>query len=188
MSDPNLRQQATLRLSEATSSHRVNLGSHSAATTRFGEYPGWEQMAVDIRELAQHTLDSLEDVAITRIGMRYINVLVPDKHLINSIHDLKIQVSIDDKKLEGGLNVNFTVFDKNALHTIRIASPEFVSNLSPNNGTALVDIDSSTTDTGSLVSVDDIVAWANEAHKSEKEIFFQLFTEKTLNEIVEEWE
>lgn len=145
-------------------------------------------MLEDIKSLADHAFEALEDFEVTRVGLRYINVLVPEVHMITSVHDFRFKVSVDDTPLEEGINLNFIRKNEQTTHTVRIASPEFISNMRPSNGVAVVDIDSSTVQPENLSNPDEILEWATKAHDEEKGIFFSLFEDEQLNKIVEEWQ
>ncbi|MEL6549974.1 MAG: TIGR04255 family protein [Pseudomonadota bacterium] len=187
MSDPNLRHQATLELADPESNQSIKLGEAVASTSRQGEYPGWGTMVRDISEMLEHSFKALEDFRVVRVGMRYINVLVPDIHFIDDVHSLNFELQVGGTKLEDELNINFKRDIGSTTHTVRIASKAFVKAMNPESGVALIDIDSWSVDPKDIETPSSILNWAEKAHIQEKEIFFSLIPEAVLTDIVKEW-
>jgi len=145
-------------------------------------------MREDISELAEWLFSTLEDISVFRSGLRYINVLEPKSHKMQSIHELRFKIMVDDTPLDGEVNLNFSQGNERIKSTVRIASPDFVSNMAPENGIGVVDIDTIALSPNALTSKELVESWCEEAHAFEKEIFFGLFSKDILEEIVEEWE
>lgn len=190
LNDPNLVYRPTLELVGQDSSRRVKVGAFSISSSRYRSYPGWDRMRVDFAEMAECLFGTLTNVVPERVGLRYINVLQSERHKVDDIGDLRFQVTIDGEPLDSRVNINFRR-DNDAgtmCSTTRIASPEFVNNIEPPDGVGVVDIDTAATVPESLTSSSALMDWLEAAHIFEKGIFFSLFSEKQLEENVEQWE
>lgn len=187
-SDPNLIVRPLLELTSDTNSRKLLVGTHSISTIRSRPYPGWASVRSDIVEITDRVFSTLDEVSVFRVGLRYINVLESKTHGINSMHDLRFKVEISNKPLRNEVNLNYIVTDGEFRSTVRVATPEFVNNLSPANGIGVVDIDTESTSTDSFTNPTRLQEWFASAHEFEKDIFFGLFDNDVLKEIVSEWE
>lgn len=185
--DPDLRNHATLELVDANSGRRVRVGPRTISTGRQNGYPGWPTMLENMQETVDHAFASLEEFRVCRIGLRYVNVLEPEFHNVETIHDLRFRVVVDESPLNGAVNLNFMKSNEGSHSTVRIASPEFVNSIDPANGVGVIDIDTVCARPELVVDTDSFSDWAVSAHELEKETFFGLFSPESLDAIVEEW-
>jgi uncharacterized protein (TIGR04255 family) len=129
---------------------------------------------------------SVEDLNVRRIGLRYINALTPKLHGIHSIRDLDIDMKIAGENIQGNVNLNFTTeLSNNSKSMVRIATPEFVGGVIPENTTIVIDVDVFTKEGFKTKAIGDVESWIVFAHHKEKEEFFHLLPENIIQSLKE---
>lgn len=182
--DAALRFQPLLELSPADKTRRVRIGAAAISYHVLGRYVGWTEFSKELRTVTEHFFKVMRTASATRLGLRYINTLTKARHNIAGVGDLKLQVQIDQTNVGAPLNVNFTE-QRSSQHrvTTRVATPEFVEGSIEKDATLLVDLDVFTPDRFECADAAASLTWVEQAHDIEKESFFRLFPEKT----VEAW-
>ena len=186
--DPSLRNQATLELRDAERSRVIKIGSNVFSYHVLIPYCGGDQFKLEINQAIDFVFQQLEGFKAIRFGLRYINALNAEDHMIKSVVDLNLRIELAREKLSPPLNLNYRhAHEAQYWSLVRIASPEFVT--APQNVAmnALVDVDVFTPP--GFETTDTAVArdWVKTAHKYEKSDFFRLIPEQVLNHLVEEW-
>lgn len=186
MYDDNLRHQALMQLTSEDGSIAVKLGSNVITYNNIHAYKGWDAYFEGLKESTKALLDTIDNIRIKRIGLRYINSLNERDHLIKTIDDLNIDVAIAKHPLSEKYNLNYIRnYSENCEATVRISTPELVQGI-PENSSALIDIDVYSKDIDFGQDHNTIISWIDKAHSFEKKEFFGLIPQQILEKIKEE--
>jgi uncharacterized protein (TIGR04255 family) len=175
--DPTLRYQPIIELRRVDRARVVKIGGHVFSYHVLNTYPGWTTFCKEIDQVTDVVAEKLRSPSFSRLGFRYINIFVPEKHYVTGLSETNISVSIGRESLTSSLNLNYLRrFETNHIVTVRIATPELVSLVSPDMGvfSLFCDIDVATKDNTPVTGADEAKAWINEAHDIEKEEFFKI--------------
>jgi len=184
--DPSLRYQPVFGLAESNGTREVRIGPQVLSYHRRAPYVGWEKFSSELIEAIEGLYLKAEGLMIRRLGLRYINALIPDVHSIRSISNLDLKVEIAGEPLAENVNVNFIVsLSEDTDCTVRIATPQFVQGLLPPNTSVVADVDVFTKDGFSTQDKSIAIDWIGLAHAWEKEQFFRLLPEKTIEDLRE---
>ena len=182
--DPNLRFQAIFEL--CGPQRAIRIGPQVISYHRMVPYIGWERFRPELEETITGLFDRANGLVIRRLGLRYLNALSPDLHGITSISDLDLEIKVASRRVEGNVNLNFTMDVTSATAcTVRVATTEFVQGKLPPNTSVYVDVDVFTKDgfeTRERKAVED---WVTAAHDNEKEQFFRLLTDRSIEALKE---
>jgi uncharacterized protein (TIGR04255 family) len=179
--DPNLRYQPLIELASVAKDRSVRIGSRALSYHRLKPYVGWERFKPEILEAVEGLFAKAPGLSIQRLGLRYMNALRADVHTIKSISDLDLTLVIAGDNVPGNVNVNFTVDVSNDTQcTVRIATSEFVQGDLPPNTSLYVDVDVFTKDDFRTKDQNVVVNWIEFAHSKEKEQFFRLLPQTTI--------
>jgi uncharacterized protein (TIGR04255 family) len=179
--DPNLRYQPLIELASVAKDRSVRIGSQVLSYHRLKPYVGWEKFKAEILEAVDGLFAKAPGLGIRRLGLRYMNALRADVHTIKSISDLDLTLTIAGDNVPGNVNVNFTVdVSNNTQCTVRIATSEFVQGDLPPNTSLYVDVDVFTKDDFRTMDQNVVTNWIEFAHSKEKEQFFRLLPQATI--------
>jgi uncharacterized protein (TIGR04255 family) len=182
--DPNLRFQAFFELSGEQ--RAVRIGPQVISYHRTVPYIGWELFWPELQETITGLFERANGLVIRRLGLRYLNTLRPDLHGIKSISDLDLEIKVASERVAGNVNLNFTLdVASNAACTVRIATTEFVQGKLPPNTSVYVDVDVFTKDGFETKERKAVENWVTEAHDAEKEQFFRLLTDRSIEALEE---
>lgn len=182
--DPNLRFQPVFELSGENRAIRV--GSQVISYHRTVPYIGWERFWPELRETITGLFETAEGLAIGRLGLRYLNALRSDVHGISSIADLDLGIKVAGERIGGNVNLNFTTdVSSDAACTVRIATTEFIQGNLPPNTSVYVDVDVFTKDGFETLEQWAVESWVTAAHESEKQQFFRLLTDRSIDVLEE---
>ena len=181
--DPGLQFQPLIELHNA--GRLVRIGERSLSCHTLAPYPGWTVWEPELRAAIDALLSSLENLVVTRFGLRYLNAIGPE-HFINGVGELRLSVSVAGASLSGPLLVHFQ-HDRDPQHVaiVRISSREFVTNPQPPDLAAIVDIDVFTPASFSSADPNAAKAWLGRAHELEKEEFFRLIPDDIVEKLTE---
>jgi uncharacterized protein (TIGR04255 family) len=182
--DPNLRFQA---LFELAGEHRsVHIGPQAISYHRTAPYVGWERFLQELQEAITGVFERANDLVIRRMGLRYLNALRADVHGITSISDLDLRIEVASERVPGNVNLNFTVDPgTNTGCTVRIATMEFIQGTLPPNSSVYVDVDVYTEEAFETKEQEIVENWVTDAHTREKQQFFRLLTDKSIDALEE---
>ena len=173
--DPDLKFQPTLQLRSEDGRYLVKIGGRVISFHNVSSYCGWDRFQPKLNDLIDFIFGRLSELAITRIGFRYVNALTPERHTIASLTELNISLVVTDKPLDEPINLNYgTVYSDTHRAMTRIASSEFVQGKLPEGVIAVVDVDVVTTPDLKFSESDKVKAWVDDAHHYEKDAFFRL--------------
>ena len=184
--DPNLKNQPTLELRDPNGHRLAKIGSNVFSYHRMEPYPGWENFKPEIDDATRHLFGALENLVISRIGFRYINVFNDAKHGVSSTNDLNYTVKLAGNELTIDQNINYRVkCSDEHMALVRIASQGFVSGPFRGDIGALLDIDVYTPDDWKTSSLEETLGWIETAHDFEKQEFEKLLTPELIKRLVE---
>jgi len=134
----------------------------------------------------ERLFEKTEKLIVRRLGFRYINALRTDVHGIKSILDLDFIVTAAGERLPGNVNVNFTkALSDDTQCTVRIATADFIQGSIPPTTTVVIDVDVFTKESFRTKDVANVKQWIEQAHTQEKEHFFRLLTNETIDALEE---
>ncbi|HVP46883.1 MAG TPA: TIGR04255 family protein [Bryobacteraceae bacterium] len=182
--DPNLRFQAVFELSGEQ--RAVRIGPQVVSYHRTVPYIGWERFWPELQQTITGLFETANGLIIHRLGLRYLNALRSDLHGIASISDLDLEIKVASEWVTGYVNLNFTIdVASNAACMVRIATTEFVQGKLPPNTSVYVDVDVFTKDGFETRERETVESWVTAAHDSEKEQFFRLLTDRSIEALKE---
>jgi uncharacterized protein (TIGR04255 family) len=110
----------------------------------------------------------------------------PELHGISSISELDLTVAVESEAVAGNVNVNFTSdLSDDTQCTVRVATIEFVQGTLPPNSRVLIDVDVFSKEAFKTKDAQKVKQWVQAAHTMEKEQFFRLLTDTTIDAIEE---
>lgn len=186
--DPNLRYQPTIQLRAKQGTNLIRIGEQAISFHVAGEnkYPGWDIFRDQLKGVVEGLFSNISNISVNRIGLRYINAIVQDRHFIKDIHELEFEVSIGGKKLTGPVNLNFNVSEGTAhIVTTRLAHGSFVQGTLPAKTSAVIDVEVSTVNEFAAKNSLDVMSWIDKAHTFEKTAFFALIPDTIQQRLVE---
>lgn len=185
--DPNLQFLPIFQLLDAENNRSVRIGERVLSYHQLKPYVGWGKFNDELNIAIEGLFDKVENLVITRLGFRYLNALSKDLHGISSASDLDINIEISGEKILDKVNINFTKSLPNQMNcTVRIATPEFIQGSLPPNTSVFIDIDIFTEDNFKASNKQTVKNWIRDAHDVEKNEFFKLLKDETINDLREE--
>ena len=185
--DPNLRDQPVFELAAPDKRRTIHVGPHVLSYHRLIPYVGWGKFKAELEEAIDGLFSTTGGLSIRRLGLRYMNALQTDLHGIGSILNLDLKLSIADESVSSNVNINFTTEVSNDTNcTVRIATSEFVQGKLPPNTSVYVDVDVFTKETFKTKDQTEVKKWVEFAHTKEKEHFFRLLTDQTIDSLKKE--
>jgi uncharacterized protein (TIGR04255 family) len=184
--DANLRYQPVFELTQPDDKRALRIGAHVMSCHRLSPYVGWDKFKHELNDVIDILFDKAENLNIIRLGLRYINAISTELHDINSIADLDLKVTVANVQIAGNVNLNFTQeVSSNTNCTVRIATSEFVQGVLPKNTSVLVDVDVFTKEAFRTKDSQEVKKWIEFAHSKEKEYFFGLLSDKSIDALEE---
>lgn len=173
---PNVRYAPIIELIGPDEKAALRFGPSVLSYHRTRPYVGWTNFKPELERVVETLFETTENISVNRLGFRYLNVLTPTLHQINSIADLDLKLTIANDELSTNVNVNLTTsVSTNSSCTVRIATKEFVQGV-PLDTSVFIDVDVFTNEGFSTSDKAVVNAWVADAHAQEKTEFFHLFT------------
>jgi uncharacterized protein (TIGR04255 family) len=149
-------------------------------------YVGWERFQPELQETVSLLFQKASGLVIRRLGLRYLNALRHDLHGIASISDLDLEIKVASQRVPGNVNLNFTVdVGSDTACTVWIATTEFIQGKLPPDTSVYVDVDVFTKEGFETKEREAVESWVATAHTKEKEQFFRLLTDRSIDELEE---
>lgn len=185
--DPNLRFQPVFELAAPDKKRAVRVGQHVLSYHRLMPYVGWGIFKAELDEAVDGLFSATGGLTVRRLGLRYMNALRAELHGIGSILDLDLKLSIAEESILSSVNINFTTeVSDDTMCTVRIATPEFVQGGLPPSTSVYVDVDVFTKESFKTADKSRVKGYIEFAHTSEKQHFFRLLTDETIELLREE--
>jgi uncharacterized protein (TIGR04255 family) len=140
-----------------------------------GEYPGWSVLSPRIKETFLQLHQTGIVARTVRLGLRYINFFTFDIY-----PNLLLKITVNDSSLGGEGTFFKTVLTGGSCKSILNIGKGVALVNKPGQTGSIIDIDSYTTDaSGDFVST--LERFLEDAHQTEKELFFKLLKPEFLN-------
>jgi uncharacterized protein (TIGR04255 family) len=185
--DPNVRYIPVIELIAPDSKAALRVGPYAVSYHRTAPYVGWKNFSPDLLQVVDSLFETTTDPTIERLGLRYLNAMSVERHHIKSIGDLDIKLTDADGEIATNVNINFTrELTRDSSCTVRIATKEFIQGDVPADTTVIIDVDVFTNDGFKTTDKEVVKQWVTDAHNYEKNEFFHLFTQTTIDQLREE--
>ena len=182
--DANLRYQPIVELRKNDGNRVAKIGDHVISYHIIGPYPGWTAFRAEIETTLQTAMAKLKAPTFSRIGLRYINALRPDEHMVSGLAATNITIKVGDVALTESVNINYNrAFGENHIVTVKVATPDLVAGNVRAGYSLLCDIDVGSKAGTSIADYADAIAWIEEAHTLEKTEFFAILPEDLTNKL-----
>jgi uncharacterized protein (TIGR04255 family) len=183
--DPNLRYQPIFELHNTEKNRLVRIGGQMLSYHRLAPYESWTKFKPELIAAIDALFAKAEGLTIRRLGLRYINAIRAQLHQISSMADLDLKVTVEDEAVSN-VNVNFTHdLSDDTQCTVRVATTEFVQGTLPPDSRVLIDVDVFTREGSKMNDPQKVKQWVESAHIMEKEQFFRLLTDATIDALEE---
>lgn len=181
--NPVLRYQPVIELVPTEGDRAVRIGSEVISFHRLRRYPGWDKFRPELMEVVEALFGKAPPgLKVERLGFRYLNALRSDAHTIKSILDLDLTLEVAGENVSGEINLNFTVsLSRDTECAVRIATPGIVQGDLPPTTSVYVDVDVFTKENFATRDKKFVEAWIDSAHTWEKEQFFRLIPQPTID-------
>lgn len=166
---------------------QLRLGQRVASLSLLRPYPGWNKAEPVFREVIGSLAETRTVASITRFSLKYINLLTVGSDA-SDMSILKIRLEAGDFNLRApGRHVRFEIEHRGCTHVVQVMTGADVTQTQPGSKDVRVQ--------GVVVDVDTICFgpfgddWAlvtkllAEAHEAEKEVFFGLLTDDTIDKM-----
>lgn len=185
--DPNVQYAPVVELLEGNSKAVLRIGPSVVSFHRQAPYVGWQKFRPELERVAATLFETNKDVAIKRLGLRYMNCLRPQLHGITALTDLDVQMMVSGEAVAKSANLNFTVqLGSDSVCTVRIATLDFVTGNIPADTSVYIDVDVYTKEGFKTNNKKNVDEWVEFAHTQEKTEFFRLFTQPTIDSLRED--
>jgi uncharacterized protein (TIGR04255 family) len=185
--EPNLRFAPVLQLAELSDSPRVvRMGPQVLSYHRAKTYGGWGNFRPELETMIDALFAAIPKVVISRLGLRYMNGLNRGAHGIGSISDLDFSLKVADEVIADAVNVNYSRnVPEIGTCMVKIATPDFVQGGLPENTTVFIDVDVFTKGEIAMKDAASVKSWTDRAHEVEKNEFFHLLTQASIEALQE---
>lgn len=181
-----LKYQPILELRSEDGTFLLKVGSNVVSYHNVGKYCGWANFKPALDRVFEALFLCVNDVAVNRLGFRYVNAITYTRHYMSGVKGLNLNVEVAGNKVDDPINLNYLVKNDDAHVTMtRIASPYFVQGELPKDTAVVVDIDVASQDGYQAKEAGPVTEWAKAAHDFEKEAFFKLIPKEILEKLLE---
>lgn len=183
---PELRFRPTLQLNSAEKGRSVRVGDSVLSMHVVPKYCGWATWKEELRAVIEYLFGRIPGVAVRRIGLRYINALDAQRHLVRGFEDLLLGIDLAGRKVTSDVNVNLREeLEAGFISTTRIATKSMVEGRIPQSTSAIVDVDVFTPEGFTVNNANEAFGWVDRAHTIEKQLFFRLIPAAIIKKIRE---
>lgn len=184
--DPNMRYLPTVEF-RLEPTEIVRIGSNVLSYHNVGGYLGWGGFRPRLVAGLEALFRAVPNLKITRLGFRYINVLLQREHHLNSIYDLDLKIEVGGRRPPENLQLVYQpdLGEPDLSGTVRVFTPNFVAEGTPAGAVALIDVDIYSDAPEQMGAVAQVEAWLERAHLAEKTAFFSLLKAETVKQLQE---
>ncbi|MEZ5499990.1 MAG: TIGR04255 family protein [Steroidobacteraceae bacterium] len=181
-SDPNLAYLPTLELvPNEQRSFVVRVGPRVVSYHKMPPYGGWAGLQPKLSKLVEVLFEKAGKLEVTRLGLRYMNVLNKRLHAIQGVSELDLKIGIAGQSVESDLNLSLIVDDPPLfVSKVLVATPRFLTNQLPDGSNVFIDVDVFSPPDRRFSDQEDVVQWLTQAHEIEKREFFHLLRRETI--------
>lgn len=185
--DENLRYAPVLELLNTKSNCSFRIGPQVASFHQRPPYGGWQSFRPTLCNMIDQLFAKSGGLVVTRLGFRYSNALNKHSHGIGSVGDLDCVIEVAGRPITQDVNLNFNnTVNPITLSTVRVATPAFVQGQLPEGTTTFIDVDIYTVEGFTTKDPSTVIEWIDRAHDAEKERFFDLLTQATIDSLKED--
>lgn len=187
--DENLRFQSLLEISAKGpegGARKIRIGGKSFSHITKDRYCGWDNWRSELKDAVKKLYSEVDDLAVVRLGLRYINALTHDRHFVMGPESLDIAIEISGKKIAKGLNLNVVELvgpEHRVLY--RVSDAGFWIRPDSDSTTLIVDIDVATPEGVAPKNEKQVLDWLELAHKHEKRAFFGMLPSDLIDRLEE---
>lgn len=180
--DLSLRYAPTIQLQR--DGLLVRLGPRVMSAHVLAPYPGWSDFLPLVKAAIGALFGAHSAIAVERLGLRYINAL-GDAHGIGSTENLRLSIIVADQASSDFALVHHVDHGDNMKANISVATRRFVLGSIPPHAKLFADIDVFDERHSRALTMQDIASWIDKAHEVEKQCFFSLLHEDTIERLRE---
>lgn len=180
--DPGLRYAPTIQLQR--DGFLVRLGPRVMSAHVIAPYPGWDDFLPLVNAAVEALFGAHSAIAVERLGLRYINAL-GDVHGIVGTDNLRLSITVADQASTDFALIHHVDHSENMKANISVATRKFVHGSIPPYAKLVADIDVFDEQHLRAFTVQDIASWVEKAHEVEKQCFFSLLHEDTVERLRE---
>jgi uncharacterized protein (TIGR04255 family) len=144
----------------------VRIGDSVLSLHVLPKYCGWAVWQKEIGEAVGFLFSKLPGINIIRIGLRYVNALVPDRHLISGLTDLNLSILLAGTPVSERANLNVGERNGDVEILTRIATKGFVQGNVPTKAAVIVDVDVSSREEFPMPTPGAVMNWIEVATTS----------------------
>ena len=181
MQDLTMRFQPVHQLFDAKGLRTLKIGPNVLSYHKLAPYPGWAGFEPELRAVINFAFSKLPGLQVSRIGLRYINVLTNERHGVADVNQLNYLVQLGKGRLLSPQNLNYQRSHGPEHSSLtRVSSREFVGGPLPDQFGALIDLDVFTPLGYNATEPGKVSEWVASAHDYEKGAFFELLSDETI--------
>jgi uncharacterized protein (TIGR04255 family) len=185
--NPLMRFQPVIEfVNDGVEPFALRLGPQSLSYHRIKRYVGSKIFKTELIDSLDALFTKAVGVVVRRLGLRYLNALTSSIHQIGSLRDLDISFEIAGDQPITNVNLNYaTDVGKETLCSVRIATADMVQGDLPANSSVVIDVEVFTKEGFKTARRDEVEAWIEFAHINEKQEFFHLLKQETIDALEE---
>lgn len=173
--NPNLLHLPTVEVKGLADIGVVRIGGNVITLHFMRRYAGWPKVFPTIQGVIESTFQVLPGIAVTRLGLRYVNLFTEARHHVSSVYSLAVKVAVAERALESDMNLTFQEAVSNDHScTTRLISRAFLMGKIPDDTSAALDLEVFTPAKYSASMPDVVQKWVDDAHTIEKRSFRRL--------------
>jgi uncharacterized protein (TIGR04255 family) len=186
MIDPNLRFTPSYELTKGAS-ELIRIGPNSLSYHRLAPYPGWQNHSPALKKVVETLFVTITSLTPVRLGFRYVNALNGSDHMMDSVADLALKVTVGEDRgfVPGSFALNYRHQNQPGhIEQVQVATPDYIQlQAGPPEFSVLVDIDIFTPDFYRVSGAGEVLSWIDTAHTLLKDNFFKLLPAATIEEL-----
>lgn len=185
--DETLKYQAILERRSQNDIDSVRIGSHVLSYHTYAPYLGWEEFQLKLSAVTNLLFEKVPSAVVRRLGFRYVNFLLSDKHEISDFSELALSLNLKEGDITEGVSLTLgkTLSESHQSISKVVSSDLLALAVVPENIVCAIDIDIFTPVGYSANSADEVSSWVERAHTHEKTAFFSFLTQNTINSLKE---
>jgi uncharacterized protein (TIGR04255 family) len=184
--NPAFRFAAVIQLVESSDQSRIVRMGPQVLSYHRPKYCGWDKFQPELDQTVDALFSTAPETTISRLGLRYMNAFSAAGHGIRSVSELDLELTIADETVSEFVNINYSrSVAPVGTCMVRIATPDHVQGLIPEDTTVFVDVDVYTKGGATFKDGKAVKEWIAQAHEIEKDEFFHLLTKEKIEELRE---
>jgi uncharacterized protein (TIGR04255 family) len=184
--NPSFRFAPVIQLVESNDQSQIVRMGPQVLSYHRRKYCGWGKFQPELDQMVDALFSTAPETTISRLGLRYMNAFSAAGHGIRSVAELDLSLKIADETISDFVNINYSrSVPPVGACMVRIATPDHVQGLIPEETTVFVDVDVYTKGGATFKDGKSVKEWVVQAHEIEKDEFFHLLTKEKIEELKE---